>query len=143
MSGSRHAARGRDRGAAAVEMALILPLLLLIIFGALDFGLMYHDQISLNAAAREGARLSALGQGSAVNGRVQAAAADVRPSNPVTGTVVTACPASPALTDTTKVTATYSYSYITPVGAIASFFAGNSLSGSKALTGTGVFRCGG
>ena len=58
-SGGRQA---RDRGATAVEFALLLPLLLLIVFGIIDFGRALNAQITLTQAAREGARLAALGE---------------------------------------------------------------------------------
>ena len=51
----------RDRGAAAVEFALLLPLLLLIVFGIIDFGRALNAQITLTQAAREGARLDGAG----------------------------------------------------------------------------------
>lgn len=44
------------RGVAAVEFALILPLLLVILFGIIDFGLMLYDKAVITNAAREGAR---------------------------------------------------------------------------------------
>ena len=50
-----------DRGAAAVEFALVLPLLLVLIFGMIDFGRAYNQQITLTQLAREGARLVSLG----------------------------------------------------------------------------------
>ena len=43
-----------------VEFALILPLLLMVVFGVVQFGLLYNRQQALHAAAREGARLAAL-----------------------------------------------------------------------------------
>jgi hypothetical protein len=46
----------RQRGAAAVEFALILPLLLGMLLGVIDFGTAYTQNISVQAAAREGAR---------------------------------------------------------------------------------------
>ena len=49
-----------DKGAAAVEFALILPLLLLLILLMIDFGRLLFVQISLNAASREAARGSSL-----------------------------------------------------------------------------------
>ena len=52
---------GRDRGAAAVEMALVLPVLLLVIGGLIDFGRLFYTQLVLSNAAREGARMVALG----------------------------------------------------------------------------------
>src|SRR4051812_36652218 len=51
----------RERGAAAVEMALVLPLLLLIVGGIIDFGRFFYTQNIVVNAAREGARSRALG----------------------------------------------------------------------------------
>ena len=39
-----------------VEFALVLPLLLALLCGIIDFGWLYYNQITLNNAAREGAR---------------------------------------------------------------------------------------
>lgn len=50
-----------DRGAAAVEFALVLIPLLLIVFGLIDFGRAFYTQISLDHIAREGVRTAALG----------------------------------------------------------------------------------
>jgi hypothetical protein len=65
----RGRARGRgacEQGAAAVEMALVLPLLLLIVFGIIDFGFAFNAQISLTQATREGVRVGALGEAPSV-----------------------------------------------------------------------------
>jgi Flp pilus assembly protein TadG len=52
--------RNRERGAAAVEFALVLPILLTLTLGAIDFGwFFYIDQLVTNAA-REGARAGTL-----------------------------------------------------------------------------------
>src|SRR5262249_40588997 len=82
---SRH--KAGDRGATAVEFALLFPLLMLIVFGIIDFGRVLNAQITLTQAAREGARLDALGMPNVVT-RTQAAATGL---SPVTVTV-TACP---------------------------------------------------
>jgi Flp pilus assembly protein TadG len=50
----------RERGAAAVEFALVLPLLVALVFGLIDFGRAYNQQITLTQLAREGARLVSL-----------------------------------------------------------------------------------
>jgi Flp pilus assembly protein TadG len=52
--------RSDDSGAAAVEFALILPVLVLMILGMLEFSRAYNVQISLSNAAREGARVMAI-----------------------------------------------------------------------------------
>jgi hypothetical protein len=50
----------RDRGAIMVEFALILPILVILVFGIIEFGRAYNTQIALQGAAREGARALAL-----------------------------------------------------------------------------------
>lgn len=50
------AARG-DEGASAVEMALVLPILVLLVFGIISFGTLFAQQLALNNGVRQGARL--------------------------------------------------------------------------------------
>lgn len=52
------AASRRDRGASIVELALIAPVLVLLVFGVLDLARGYRMQIRLENAAREGAILA-------------------------------------------------------------------------------------
>jgi Flp pilus assembly protein TadG len=56
------ARRRVERGAAIVEFAIILPVLLLIICGILDFGLMFGGYLSLEGGVASGARLASIGQ---------------------------------------------------------------------------------
>lgn len=51
--------RRADRGAAAVEFALVVPLLLMILFGMITTGLTFSDHLSATNAAREAARYGA------------------------------------------------------------------------------------
>src|ERR671922_78922 len=46
----------REEGAAAIEFALLLPLLMLILFGIIEFGLVLYNQEVITNASREGAR---------------------------------------------------------------------------------------
>jgi Flp pilus assembly protein TadG len=52
--------RRTERGQAIVELALTLPLLLLIVLGVFDFGLLFQQYEVVTNAAREGARLAVL-----------------------------------------------------------------------------------
>jgi hypothetical protein len=54
--------RNTDSGASAVEFALVLPLLLMLVFGIVEWGLAFGRIHSMEAAAREGARLASLGR---------------------------------------------------------------------------------
>jgi Flp pilus assembly protein TadG len=49
-----------DRGSVAVEFALLLPILLLIVVGTIEFGRVYSQVQVYNGAAREGARCAAV-----------------------------------------------------------------------------------
>jgi Flp pilus assembly protein TadG len=55
-AGHRQDREGRQRGAAAVEFALILPLLLSMLLGVIDFGMALGQSVSLQGAARESVR---------------------------------------------------------------------------------------
>ena len=141
MIGVCRAWRGRlrqDLGAAAVEFALILPLLLLIIFGIIDFGRMLTAQTTTNQAAREAARVVMLGgdQGDAQQ-RVDWA---VGGTGLATAAINSSCPADPDAADDARVTVTYEFTFITPVGVMAGLF-GDGDGGSVGLTGKGVMPC--
>lgn len=56
----RSRAQGRQRGAAAVEFALVLPILLAVAGGIIEFSYIYNLQISVTQAAREAARTMAI-----------------------------------------------------------------------------------
>ena len=51
-----------EKGASAVEFALVLPLFVMLIFGMFQFGIAFNNWIAITHAAREGARLAAVGQ---------------------------------------------------------------------------------
>ncbi len=66
----------RRAGTATVELALVMPLLLLLLMGIIEFGLLFEDYMILKNAAREGARTAATGANTtAIADRVQDAAA--------------------------------------------------------------------
>lgn len=50
-----------ERGASAVEFALLAPILFMLVFGIIQLGMAYHRQQGLEAASREGARTASIG----------------------------------------------------------------------------------
>jgi Flp pilus assembly protein TadG len=45
-----------NRGVAAVELAICLPILTLLVFGSIEFGLLFYNQQVITNASREGVR---------------------------------------------------------------------------------------
>jgi Flp pilus assembly protein TadG len=129
--------QARDRGAAAIEFALLFPLLMLIVFGIIDFGRALNAQITLTQAAREGVRLDALGEPNVVS-QTQAAATGL---SGVTVNVTT-CPPGAGPNANAEVDVSYTFNFVTPVGAIAGLLGGSGGLGSPVdLTATGVEPC--
>ncbi len=53
----------RENGQSAVEFALVLPILLLILCGIIDFGWLFYNQLALDNTCREGARFAVVNTG--------------------------------------------------------------------------------
>ncbi len=131
-------ARESDHGAAAVEFALILPLILTLVCGIIDFGRFLNAQITVTQAAREGVRVAALGRPDLAPGRV----ADAGSPLSVNGVVTTECPASPTATSRAVVDASHTFTFVTPIGSMTGVFGGVGTGGTRAITARGVMRCG-
>ena len=59
-----HGARD-ERGSALVELALVLPLALMLLFGIIEFSATYNNSISVRNGTREGARMAVVNDVSA------------------------------------------------------------------------------
>ena len=97
--------RRDQRGAAAVEFALIAGVLVMLIFGMLQFGLVFFEIQNLRAATREGARIGAVGAlEQEIRDRVQSASYGAMPANNGALSVTPAvCPEAPGIDDTIRV----------------------------------------
>lgn len=51
-----------ERGASALEFGLVIPVLIFMLFGIVEFGVLFQNKLALTHAAREGARMAATGQ---------------------------------------------------------------------------------
>jgi len=72
--------RVRERGSAAVEFALVLPILLLLLLAVVQVGVIARDSLVLTQASRAGAREAAVqGTKEAVDEAVRAAAVGLDP----------------------------------------------------------------
>jgi Flp pilus assembly protein TadG len=124
-----------DRGATAVEFAMVIPLLLVLVLGIAEFGHAFQVQGTLSAAAREGARVMALqNDPAAARTAVRNAAPTLDPA--ITDAQITVTPARcpTTSTGTTNVRVTIDY----PMPFLTDFF------GARVdLSGTGVMRCNG
>ena len=155
MLGRRRRAFWRDDGASAVELALVLPILIMLVFGIIAFGIVFAQSLALGNAAREGSRAGVVEQRTCgeILGRVQDAANSIAMSGDnvvveVTRTGAgTTCPAGTSYSgpaadvvpcvgsdsgDEITVTATFDSELVIPL-----VFANPSFD----LLGTGVFRC--
>ncbi len=123
--------RQGEQGAAVVEFALVLPILMMFIFGIVEFGRGYNARIELTAAVREGARTAALGGNQAeIEARTRAAAPGL--SGPMSFPATTTCTVNPPPPNA-SVSVAYEFTYDIP-------FLGQKTTDLKA---TGVMRCGG
>lgn len=87
MTGERKKGNVRRRGAALVEFALVLPILLLLSMGIIQYGILFNATNSVSQIAREGGRSAAVnGLKTDGDARIEAA---VRNAARSTGLVVT------------------------------------------------------
>ncbi|MEU4604440.1 TadE family protein [Kribbella sp. NPDC023972] len=126
-----------DRGATAVEFALLLPLLLVLVLGVIDFGRLLNAQITLTQAAREGARLVALGQPN-VQSRTQDAAVGL---SPVGVSIQSACPTGAGPGSDGAVETSYSFAFTPGLGNLVTLLGGSGMSGQITLSANGVMPC--
>ncbi|ALV42656.1 pilus assembly protein TadE [Pseudarthrobacter sulfonivorans] len=127
--------RASERGAVAVEFAIVAPLLVMLLLGIMEFSRAYNAQASLSAAAREGVRVMAVtGKSSDAKTAAKNTAAALRPALQDTDiSFGTACPVTSAAGSSPQITITITYSLSTMTG----------IAGPFAMTGKGAMLCGG
>jgi Flp pilus assembly protein TadG len=135
--------RQREEGAELIEMAIVLPLLLLLFMGMVDFGFLFQRFVVLSNAAAEGARVASLpGYTTAdVIARVAAYAAESGISGAVNTTrTPVALPggagAGPWPGSLVTVTHVYNFQYVGPIAALF----GGTPNGGVTITSRATMR---
>ena len=99
----------QQQGQSLVEFALLLPMLVIILFGTVEFGRLWMTMNVLTGAAREGARVAAV---TAPNtAQVQTAVNNVLSGASITGATITVV--GPNATNNVTVTVRINYNVLT------------------------------
>ena len=121
-----------ERGAAAVELAILLPVLVTLLFGIVSAGRYYNTRNTLTHATREGARTLALG-GTAADAQARVIAT----SDGLSGVTITPGSACPAIQTSPPSDATVSasvpFTFSIPFVSLP----------ATTITATAVMRCNG
>lgn len=123
-----HRCNSSDEGVVAIEFVLIVPIILLLVFGIIEFGRAYNAKVELTAAVREGVRELALGESDGIAATIAAA------PGLDAGAIVVTTSGSPC-TAGTPATVTANY----PVEIGIPFWGDATLD----IEAEGVMRCGG
>jgi Flp pilus assembly protein TadG len=120
---SKHNNGRNEKGQAMVEFAIVMPILFVLVFGIVQFGITFNHYLTLTDAVRAGARQAAVSRAlpdpaGAAESRVRSAAAgSLSDANDTSALVVTVTPYDPASGQAqfaqggdVTVTATYPYS---------------------------------
>lgn len=119
-----------ERGAVAVEFALIAPVLIMLLLGIMEFGRAYNAQVTLTNAAREAVRAMAINNSqTAAKSAAESAASSLTPS--LDGSNILFSGTTCAVGSQMTVTVKYTLNTIT------------GITGPFAMTGKGTMLCGG
>lgn len=127
--------RASERGAVAVEFAIVAPVLVMLLLGIVEFSRAYNAQASLSAAAREGVRVMAItGNQTTARTAAKSVAVSLQPGLQDTNiSFGTPCPATVSTGTSPQATITITYSLSTLTG----------IAGPFTMTGKGAMLCGG
>ena len=158
----------KERAQSLVEFAMIVPVLLILVFGIIDFGMGLRAFITVSSATREGARYASIGNppgtftsggagqcngttGTSAVGRVCQTIDGLNLVNVQNVRVQSCDTASPpvcvAATSanmlpgrSVRIITDYQYHYITPVRSLVNFFSGGALTSYLPITSSTDMR---
>ncbi|MEJ2098670.1 MAG: pilus assembly protein [Desulfobacterales bacterium] len=135
-----------ESGASAVEFAIILPLLVMFVFGIIEFSIMFYDKAVITNASREGARAGIV----FADPRPDAAEIQSVVNNYANNMLITfgspnlqVPPPTPCVDsgDELTVTVTYEYDFLILPNILAAFLSGGSFGGGSTIGATTKMRC--
>jgi Flp pilus assembly protein TadG len=144
-----------ERSQSLVEFSLVVPILMLLALGIVDFGMAFKSYVELTNASREGARYAVVGnpagvwptdctviyKGNVVNRVCQAAAGmDLTAECGTTPCVSVTYPNGHTSGKSVVVTAEYRYNLITPLSGIMTLVSGGSFDGYFDLSSSSDMR---
>jgi Flp pilus assembly protein TadG len=120
----------RQRGQSIVELALVIPVFLVLVFGIIDFGLGLRAWITVTNSAREGARIGAVhGTCDEIREQVKATSGGLVTSDEQITIDPPTCVWTPG--NPVKVTVTYEYNFVTPLAGVLDLLPGETGLGSS------------
>lgn len=133
-------------GASAVEFAIILPLLVLFVFGIIEFSIMFYDKAVITNASREAARAGIVFAIPRPQGpEIAQVATDYVENRLITfgspgwdPPTVTPC-VNPG--DELTVRVDYEYDFLLVPNILAAFFSGGAFSDGQTITAITKMRC--
>jgi Flp pilus assembly protein TadG len=135
-----------ERGAAMIEAAMTLPLLLFICIGIIEFGRLYQTWQVMTNAAREGARVAVLptlpsgGVDARVRQYLQSGSLKSDSSVGVTVTPVTVSIGSAGTASGSKVTVTYPFTFMVMQPIAQLVVSGSTVGAPITLTSSATMR---
>ena len=130
----------KQQGAAAVEFAIILPILTVLVFGIIEFGLALYDKAVITNASREGARAGIVFKDPIVSdGEITAVINNYCQNNLVTfgavkdATATISRDGASASGDNLTVTVVYTYDYLLLPGFISSLTGGLNMNATTVM----------
>jgi Flp pilus assembly protein TadG len=103
--------RRNDKGQAVVEFVLVLPILAMVLFGIIQFGITFNNYVTLTDATRAGARKAAVSRSAADPGATAEQAVRDSAASLNEDDLDVAVSASPGWTSGSEVTVTATYPY--------------------------------